>query len=71
MRIVTMSRDLRPFRQGQDAVVSEALADMLVKAGDASNPRPYPPPDVAPAVPVGEPRETLRLPRGRYMTRKG
>jgi hypothetical protein len=69
-RLVTMTRDLRPWRAGQDAVVPAAKAAELIENGDAENPRPYPPPDVAPAVAVGdEPPPVLRRPRP-YFTRK-
>lgn len=61
MRIVNMTRDMRPWRKGEDAVLPEDMAAKLVKDGDASNSRPFPPPDVAPARPVVEPK--------RYMTR--
>jgi hypothetical protein len=69
MRIVKLSRDMRPWRAGQDAVVPDEVADKLVEAGDATDPRPYPPEDVAPAVPVGSGTLTLKRPRG-YFTRK-
>lgn len=47
--IVRITKDLHPWRKGQDAVIaSDTLAAQLVKSGDAENPRPFPPPDVAP-----------------------
>jgi hypothetical protein len=67
MRIVRMTRDMRPWGKGQDAVLPEALAAKLVKDGDAEDSRPFPPPDVAPRVPVAAP---LPPNKGRYMTRK-
>lgn len=48
---VTLTRDLRPWRKGDHIHISPALADALVKKGDASNPRPFVAPN-APAVPV-------------------
>lgn len=66
MRIVTITRDMRPYRAGQDAVLPDDLADKLLKSGEAKDPRPFPPPDVAPAKPVG----TLTLPKSKYFTRK-
>jgi len=49
--IVRMTKDLSPWRKGQDAVIaSDAFAVALVKSGDAEDPRPFPPPDVAPIV---------------------
>jgi hypothetical protein len=72
MRIVTLKRDMRPWRAGQDAVVPDAIADMLIKSNEASNPRPFPPPDVAPRVAVGErPVLTLKRPRAYYTRGKG
>ena len=65
MRIVTFTRDMRPWQSGADAVLPDELAAKLVADGDAKNPRPYPPPDVAPAIPIGE----IVKPK-RYMTRK-
>jgi hypothetical protein len=68
MKIVKLTRDMRPWREGQDAVLPDDLADKLVKAGDAKDSRPFPPQDVAPAVPVvAEP--LLKRPRP-YFTRK-
>jgi hypothetical protein len=67
MRIVQMTRDLRPWAKGQDAVVPDGVAQKLLKDGDAADSRPFPPPDVAPAVPVGPTRPQTK--RG-YMTRK-
>jgi hypothetical protein len=70
MRIVKLTRDMRPYRQGQDAVLPDELAAKLVEKGDAEDSRPYPPVDVAPRVPVGEPPpKTLTRPRP-YFTRK-
>jgi len=58
---------MRPWRGGQDAVIPEALAAKLVASGEAKNSRPFPPPDVAPAIPVGT-TEVMRPKR--YFTRK-
>lgn len=63
---VTMTRDLRPYRAGDSATFQDAsLAAKLVASGEAKDLRPYPPVDVAPAVPVG----TLSLSRKSYLTR--
>lgn len=43
-----MTRDMRPWRKGEDAVLPDEMAEKLLKAKEAENPRPYPPPDVAP-----------------------
>lgn len=69
-RIVRLRRDMRPWRAGQDAVVPESMVDELLKAGAIENVRPFPPPDVAPAVKDLNPeRPALRRPRP-YFTRK-
>lgn len=71
MRVVTMTRDLRPWRAGEDAFLPDEVAARLIESGDAKHMRPFPPGSgsEAPAhesVPDGErPR-----PR-RYMTRRG
>jgi len=83
MRVVQLTRDLRPWHKGQDAVLPDDLAERLLKSGEATNPRPFPPADVAPQKPVGAPvppvtqataptkptRPTLH--RKDYLTRKG
>jgi hypothetical protein len=48
---VTLTRDLRPWRKGDDIHITPALADSLVKKGDATNPRAFVPPNAS-AVPV-------------------
>ena len=69
MRIVKLTRDMRPNgRAGDDIVVPDEVAAKLVKEQLAKDPRPYPPPDVAPAVPVGEQPKLKRAPP--YFTRK-
>ena len=69
MKIVRISRDMRPWRAGQDAVLSDELAEKLIKSGEAENPRPYPPADVT--APRKEDRPTIHLPRAKpYFTRK-
>lgn len=68
MKIVRLTKDMHPWRGGQDAVLPDDLAAKVIASGEASDPRPYPPPDVAPAVPVGT--KTLTLPRRGYQTRK-
>ncbi len=82
MRIVQLTRDLRPWRKGEDAVLPDDLASRLLKSGEATNARPFPPPDVAPATPVGSVSPPVEAPkpdrparpilhRKNYMTRKG
>jgi hypothetical protein len=66
-KIVTLTRDMRPWSKGQDAVLPKAMAEKLVADGDADNLRSFPPSDVAPRVPVA----AASLPaRKGYMTRK-
>lgn len=67
MKIVTFTRDMRPWQKGEDAVLPDALAAKVIASGEAKDSRPFPPPDVAPAVPVGI--EIVRPRRG-YLTRK-
>lgn len=67
MKIVTLTRDMRPQRAGEDMVLPDDIAAKVIASGEAKNPRPFPPPDVAPVVPVGK---TLTLPRRGYLTRK-
>ncbi len=70
MRIVTFTRDMRPWQTGASAVLPDAVAERLVQEGSATDSRPFPPPDVAPPVadrPLAG--ETLRLSPKRYMTR--
>lgn len=68
MRIVRLTRDMKPWGKGQDAVLPDDLAAKLIAAKDAEDSRPFPPPDVAPQVPV----RAAPVPpvKGRYMTRK-
>lgn len=68
MKMVTLTRDMKPWREGDSAALPDELADKLIKAGEAKDPRPYPPPDVAPAVPVAA-RPALK-PARPYFTRK-
>lgn len=66
MRIVEMTRDMRPYAKGQDAVLPDDVAAKLLQEGDAKNPRPFPPPDVAPKN-----RVATQIPpvKSSYMTR--
>ena len=42
MKQVTMTRDMRPFRERDEPVVPDNVADQLVAEGAAQNPRPWP-----------------------------
>ncbi len=63
MKLVELTRDLRPWRAGDSALVPDAGADAMVKAGEAHSARPFPPPAEASA-------EVPERPRGSYLTRK-
>lgn len=43
MKTVDLTRDLRPWRQGDSVPLPDDLADRLVASGEARNPRPWPP----------------------------
>ena len=60
MKLVDLTRDLLPWRAGDSAVVPDDVAGRLVEAGEAKNPRPFPP--------VAEP-DAIERPRG-YLTRR-
>jgi hypothetical protein len=62
MRIVTLTRDMRPWHKGQDAVLPDALAAKLIKAGEATNEREYPPRE--------KDSQDTHLEPKRYLTRK-
>jgi hypothetical protein len=74
-QIVRLTRDMRPNgRAGDDVVLPAAVAAELIEKGDAEDPRPFPPADVAPAVPTGKdgrPQLTLRRPRPYFTRKKG
>ncbi len=67
MRIVTFTRDMRPWQAGADAVLPDAIAEKLVADGDAKDLRPFPPADVVPDRPLAA--QTLTVSHKRYMTR--
>ncbi len=73
MRIVTMTRDLRPWRSGEDAFVPDELAEKLIEAGDAKDSRPFPPgskPEAPASAPAPSHKADRLTPRPRrYMTR--
>lgn len=52
MKTVTLTRDMRPYGRGEDLHLPDDMADKLVSAGEAENPRPFPPTDLAPAAEV-------------------
>ena len=64
VRIVKLRKDMRPHRRGDDVVVPDSLAKSLIASGEAEDSRPYPPPDVKPAVPVGATRPMAPASRG-------
>jgi len=72
VKTVTFTRDMKPFRANEDRVLPDDVADQAVAAGDARDPRPFPPADV-----VFDPREqgqTLKQapkPARGFLTRRG
>lgn len=67
MKIVRLVQDMRPSgRAGEDIVIPDDMATKLIASKEAVDPRPFPPPDVAPTVPVG----IVARPRRNYLTRK-
>ncbi len=74
MKLVTLTRDLRPWRENDRVPVPDKLADELVETGDARDPEVFHSLDDNPSVAErvkNTLRETLRLPPGRYRTRDG
>ena len=67
MKVVEFTRDMSPHRIGETRVVPDDMATRLFAAGDVLAPRPFPPSDVVPSVPVAI--ETATPARKRYMTR--
>jgi len=68
MQMVTLTRDMRPWRKGDTPVLLEELVAKLLKSGEAVDPRPYPPQENA--APAKGTELPLKLPPGRYLTRK-
>lgn len=60
---VTMTRDMRPFRKGQEPVVPDEVATQLVDEGAAVNPRAWPAQEEA--------MQPLPQAAGRYKTKRG
>lgn len=46
MKQVRFTKDMHPWRSGDDGVVPDALAEQLLKDKEVDNVRPYPPKDV-------------------------
>lgn len=73
MKIVTLTKDLRPWGKGESPVLPDEVADRLVRDGEATDPRPFPPQDVAPVADLKPDDETApsKLAQARrYLTRK-
>lgn len=49
MKMVTLTRDLRPWRQGDRVPVPDDLAATLVEGGDATDPQEWGAPATAPS----------------------
>jgi hypothetical protein len=60
MKLIELTTDLRPWRRGDNVPVPDALADILVASGEATNPRPYLPrePSIADLVITQPPIQT-------------
>ena len=43
MKLVTLTRDMRPYGANADILVPDSVAQILVASGDARDPREYPP----------------------------
>ena len=43
MKTVTLTRDMRPWRDGDDIHVPDDVAGTLIAAGEARDARPFPP----------------------------
>ncbi len=63
MKLVELTRDLRPWCAGDSALVPDAVADAMVKAGEAQSARPFPPQPEADKI-------TVERPRGAFQPRK-
>lgn len=68
MKQVTFTKDMAPHKAGESRVLPDPVADRLVASGEASDPRPFPPADVAPATAVGD-AAPPRKPGKFYQTR--
>lgn len=42
MKLVTMTRDMRPWQRGNDVLLPDAAAAQLVAEGASENPRDFP-----------------------------
>lgn len=47
MRMVKLTKDMRPWRAGDKVPLATDLADKLILSGEASDAGPWPPADVA------------------------
>lgn len=71
MKLVTLTRDLRPWRENDRVPVPDDVADRLVADGDATDPGVFPEGAQPPQKPTVIERitGTLKLPAGRYKTK--
>lgn len=63
MKLVTLTRDMRPYGANADILVPDGVAQTLVASGDARDPREYPPrtPAKTPAQPAAARYKTKRV----------
>lgn len=64
MKMVTLTRDMKPWRAGESYAVPDEMAQRLVKSGEAKDERTFPPPDVSPPTQTASPLQPKT-----YMTR--
>jgi len=65
---VTLLRDMKPWRAGDSPALPDDLAQKLIEAGEAKDPRPYS--GSAPAQHLSEKQVEKLLRPKRYLTRK-
>lgn len=63
MKLVKMTRDMRPFQKDHDALLPDTVAERLVKEGSATNQRDYP------ATPAEGSKPKTPPPAKRYKTK--
>jgi hypothetical protein len=68
MLTVTLTKDMRPWRAGDEVPLPDALAEQLVAAGEATGARPFSP-EAAPAAATSAPAPAAAPSKRRYMTR--
>jgi hypothetical protein len=74
MRLVTLTRDMRPWQRGDDAALPDDAAKRLIDAGDATVSKNEAAsglkPDSTTARPATPAPAAAAVPKGRYVTRQ-